>query len=56
MLIDCDIHVGYETVRDLLPYLDGATAETRRAVGDQRTRDAVLSLVSPDRLAAPGRL
>ncbi len=27
MLIDCDIHVGYETLRDLVPYLDGATAE-----------------------------
>lgn len=27
MLIDCDIHVGYESLRDLVSYLDGATAE-----------------------------
>jgi hypothetical protein len=27
MLIDCDIHVGYETLGELVPYLDGATAE-----------------------------
>lgn len=27
MLIDCDIHVGYETLQDLIPHLDGATAE-----------------------------
>ncbi|MBV9715847.1 MAG: hypothetical protein JOZ64_10765 [Solirubrobacterales bacterium] len=27
MLIDCDIHIGYETLRDLVPFLDGATAE-----------------------------
>src|SRR4051794_31567404 len=27
MLIDCDIHVGYETVLDLAPYLDPATRE-----------------------------
>src|SRR5918998_1541669 len=27
MLVDCDIHVGYHSLRDLLPYLDGATAE-----------------------------
>ena len=27
VLIDCDIHVGYETLHDLVPYLDGATAE-----------------------------
>ena len=27
MLIDCDIHLGYETLADLLPYLDGPTRE-----------------------------
>ncbi len=27
MLIDVDIHVGYDTIADLLPYLDPATAE-----------------------------
>jgi uncharacterized protein len=27
MLIDCDIHVGYDSLRDLLPHVDGATAE-----------------------------
>jgi predicted TIM-barrel fold metal-dependent hydrolase len=27
VLIDCDIHVGYETVLDLAPYLDPATRE-----------------------------
>jgi uncharacterized protein len=27
MLIDCDIHVGYETLSDLLPYLDAPTRE-----------------------------
>jgi hypothetical protein len=27
MLVDCDIHVGYETVLDLAPYLDPATRE-----------------------------
>ena len=27
MLIDCDIHVGYDSLRDLVPHLDGATAE-----------------------------
>ena len=26
-LVDCDIHVGYETVLDLAPYLDPATRE-----------------------------
>ena len=29
MLVDCDIHVGYETLADLIPYLD---APTRQAV------------------------
>ena len=27
VLVDCDIHVGYETIADLLPYLDGPTRE-----------------------------
>ena len=27
MLVDCDIHVGYETLLDLAPYLDPATRE-----------------------------
>jgi hypothetical protein len=27
VLVDCDIHVGYETVLDLAPYLDPATRE-----------------------------
>jgi predicted TIM-barrel fold metal-dependent hydrolase len=27
VLIDCDIHIGYETIADLLPYLDAATRE-----------------------------
>jgi predicted TIM-barrel fold metal-dependent hydrolase len=33
MLVDCDIHVGYETVGDLIPYLDGPTAELVRQSG-----------------------
>jgi hypothetical protein len=27
MLIDCDIHLGYQALSDLLPYLDGPTRE-----------------------------
>jgi uncharacterized protein len=27
MLIDCDIHVGYQSLVDLLPYMDGPTRE-----------------------------
>ena len=27
VLVDCDIHVGYETIADLLPYLDAPTRE-----------------------------
>jgi predicted TIM-barrel fold metal-dependent hydrolase len=27
MLVDCDVHVGYEALSDLLPYLDGPTRE-----------------------------
>jgi predicted TIM-barrel fold metal-dependent hydrolase len=27
MLVDCDIHLGYETLADLLPYLDAPTRE-----------------------------
>jgi predicted TIM-barrel fold metal-dependent hydrolase len=27
MLIDCDIHIGYQSLADLLPYLDRATQE-----------------------------
>jgi hypothetical protein len=27
VLIDCDIHIGYETLGDLLPYLDPPTHE-----------------------------
>ena len=27
MLIDCDIHVGYDSLLDLVPYLDGPTRE-----------------------------
>ena len=27
MLIDCDVHVGYDSLLDLLPYLDGPTRE-----------------------------
>ena len=27
MLVDCDIHIGYERLTDLLPYLDGPTRE-----------------------------
>jgi len=27
MLVDCDIHIGYETLSDLLPYLDPPTRE-----------------------------
>ena len=27
MLVDCDIHVGYEALADLLPYLDEPTRE-----------------------------
>ena len=33
MLIDCDIHIGYETLADLLPYLDGPTQELVRSSG-----------------------
>ena len=28
MLIDCDIHVGYESLADLLPYLDPRRASS----------------------------
>ena len=27
MLVGCDLHIGYDSLRDLLPYLDGATSE-----------------------------
>jgi hypothetical protein len=27
MLIDCDVHVGYETIQDLVDYLDAPTRE-----------------------------
>src|ERR1700739_550421 len=27
MLIDCDVHVGYDNLLDLTPYLDGPTRE-----------------------------
>ncbi len=27
MLVDCDIHLGYQSLADLLPYLDGPTRE-----------------------------
>jgi predicted TIM-barrel fold metal-dependent hydrolase len=27
LLVDCDIHVGYESISDLLPYLDAPTRE-----------------------------
>src|SRR5690242_6372903 len=27
MLIDCDVHVGYDSLLDLTPYLDGPTRE-----------------------------
>jgi len=33
VLVDCDIHVGYETVADLLPYLDPPTRELVIASG-----------------------
>jgi len=33
MLIDCDIHIGYETIADLVPYLDAPTAELVRQSG-----------------------
>ena len=33
MLVDCDIHVGYETLADLIPYLDAPTAELVRQSG-----------------------
>src|SRR5262249_30303015 len=33
MLVDCDIHVGYETLADLLPYLDPPTRELVVASG-----------------------
>ena len=33
MLIDCDIHIGYETIADLIPYLDAPTAELVRQSG-----------------------
>ena len=33
VLIDCDIHVGYEQITDLLPYLDGPTRELVRNSG-----------------------
>jgi predicted TIM-barrel fold metal-dependent hydrolase len=33
MLVDCDIHVGYETLSDLLPYLDAPTRELVRSSG-----------------------
>ena len=52
MLVDCDIHVGYHSLRDLLPYLDGATAELVARVGHQRAGHAVVPLVPPAGLAA----
>lgn len=33
MLIDCDIHVGYDDLLDLVPYLDGPTRELVRHSG-----------------------
>src|SRR5512133_500895 len=33
VLVDCDIHVGYESVADLLPYLDPPTRELVIASG-----------------------
>ena len=33
MLIDCDIHIGYKTIADLIPYLDAPTAELVRQSG-----------------------
>ena len=33
MLIDCDIHIGYESLADLIPYLDAPTAELVRQSG-----------------------
>ena len=33
MLVDCDIHVGYETLEDLLPYLDPPTRELVKSSG-----------------------
>jgi predicted TIM-barrel fold metal-dependent hydrolase len=33
MLVDCDIHLGYETLSDLLPYLDAPTRELVRNSG-----------------------
>jgi len=33
MLVDCDIHVGYETIADLIPYLDPPTRELVIASG-----------------------
>ena len=33
MLIDCDVHVGYDDLLDLVPYLDGPTAELVRHSG-----------------------
>ena len=33
VLVDCDIHVGYETLADLLPYLDPPTRELVRDSG-----------------------
>ena len=33
VLVDCDIHVGYETIADLLPYLDAPTRELVRTPG-----------------------
>ena len=33
MLVDCDIHVGYEALADLIPYLDAPTAELVRQSG-----------------------
>ncbi len=33
VLVDCDIHVGYETIADLLPYLDAPTRELVIASG-----------------------
>jgi hypothetical protein len=33
VLVDCDIHLGYDTLFDLLPYLDAPTRELVRSSG-----------------------
>ncbi len=53
MLVDCDIHVGYETLADLIPYLDAPTAELVRQSGTNGLAMPTLPVEPPVRLDPP---